>query len=100
MSNAMLFREKLYYFYLDSFDRLRSNGLMRTDIPIKQYGILAYSIVSLSSFWTQNTSPYYDHNLPHRSLQETIASLMYPFLTAEGVVVFEKIPKEDLLNSQ
>lgn len=82
--NIVVFREKIYRVYLECFDRLRSNNAMRTDISIKSYTNLAYTLVVLVTVWTQNASPYYDHNLPHTSLSETILDLIFPYLTPLG----------------
>lgn len=82
--NILIFREKIYHVYLECFDRLRRSNIMRMDIPIKNYNNLAYVIVVLVTVWTQNASPYYDHNLPHTSLSEAILDLIHPCLTSSG----------------
>lgn len=93
--NIVLFREKIYHVYLECFDRLRSSNVLRTDIPIKSYNNLAYTIVVLVTVWTQNASPYYDHNLPHSSLSEAILDLIYPYLTPWGSEILRRVSQAD-----
>lgn len=89
--NTVLFREKIYNAYLECFDKLRGSGNMRMDIPIKNYSNLAYAIVVLVSVWTQNASPYYDNNLPHSSLTESILNLIYPYFSPSGIELVQQI---------
>lgn len=83
--NVMDYRENLYYFYLDCFDRLRNTGHMRLDIPIKHYSTLAYALITIHSLWIQNASPHYDRNLPHQSLADAGCELVHPYLTPKGI---------------
>lgn len=95
--NILIFREKIYHVYLECFDRLRNSNIMRMDIPIKNYNNLAYAIVVLVTVWTQNASPYYDHNLPHTSLSEAILDLIYPCLTSSGRDILRHVSESDQL---
>lgn len=89
--NTVLFREKIYNAYLECFDKLRGSGYMRMDIPIKNYSNLAYALVVLISVWTQNASPYYDSNLPHSSLTESILNLIFPYFSPSGIELMQQI---------
>lgn len=95
--NLLIFREKMYHVYLECFDRLRSRDIMRTDISIKSYNNLAYTIVVLVTVWTQNASPYYDHNLPHTTLSEAILDLIFPYLTPSGREILRHVTQADSL---
>lgn len=88
---VVLFRYKIFHAYLECFDRLRNAGHMRTDIPIKNYSNLAYTIVVLVTVWTQNGSPYYDTKLPRSSLSESIYSLIFPYLTHSGMELMQQV---------
>lgn len=89
--NTMLFREKIYRAYAECFNRLRNSGHMRLDIPEKSYWNLAYTLITLVTIWTQNTSPYYDQHLPHLSLQEAIVSLIFPYLSPTGQALLHEL---------
>lgn len=93
-TNTSLFREKIYHFYVDCFDKLRTSGHMRLDIPAKNYWNLAYTIITLITVWTQNTSPYYDAALPRLSLKEALPSLLYPYFTPSGQELSHKLTAE------
>lgn len=89
--NTMLFREKIYRAYAECFNRLRNSGHMRLDIPEKSYWNLAYTLITLVTIWTQNTSPYYDQHLPHLSLHEAIVSLIFPYLSPTGQALLHEL---------
>lgn len=95
--NILIFREKIYHVYLECFDRLRGGNIMRMDIPMKNYNTLAYAIVVLVTVWTQNASPYYDHNLPHTSLSEAILDLISPYFTPSGREMLRHVSESDQL---
>jgi AcrR family transcriptional regulator len=79
--NNEQFRKKLYEFYIHSFTALRIQGVMRNDIPEKQYETLAYTIVFMQALWIQNSTPYYDMALPKISLANALRDMIYPYLT-------------------
>jgi AcrR family transcriptional regulator len=89
--NTADFRAKIYHEYLECFDRLRTSGHMRVDIPIRNYSNLAYIIVVLVTIWTQNASSYDDHDLPRPSLKDSLRSLVFPYLTPTGRELFQEM---------
>lgn len=82
---AFNFRDKLYRQYIYLLYRFVEYGLMRSDIVSSQYEIMAFTLVVMSSFWVQNTSPYYDEGLPNVSLYHAYVNMIYPYLTPLGV---------------
>ncbi|MGI6657180.1 MAG: TetR/AcrR family transcriptional regulator [Desulfobulbus sp.] len=89
--NTADFRAKVYHEHLKCFDRLRTSGHMRVDIPIRNYSNLAYIIVILVTIWTQNASSYDDHNLPRPSLEDSLRGLVFPYLTPAGRKLFQEM---------
>ena len=83
--NNERFREKLYNFYFNLLLTLRNQGLMRNDISEEQYQTLAYTIVFMSALWIQNSTPYYDENLPKIKLASALNDVVYPYLTDDGI---------------
>lgn len=97
--NTMLFREKIYHAYVECFDRLRNSGHMRLDIPVKSYWNLSYTLITLVTIWTQNTSPYYDQHLPHLSLKEAMVSLIFSYLSPSGQALLHEITEISQYNA-
>ena len=63
--------------------------MMRSEIREEQYEILSITLVTLSSFWIQNTSPYYDADLPSFNLFTANINMIYPYLTEMGIEILK-----------
>ncbi len=83
--NSEKFRKKLFDYYIKTFFQLKKVGQMRSDITNKQYKSLAYTIIIVSTAWTQNASPYYDDALPKMNLSEALEDMIFPYLTNSGI---------------
>lgn len=89
--NMIAFRKQLFGYLSTCFETLQGEGLMRPDIKARQYETLAYIIVMMATFWTQNHSPYYDPELPRIGLVQAASDVIYPYLTEKGLNDFEKV---------
>lgn len=89
--NMTAFRKQLYDYLSTCFVTLQTEGLMRPDIKPRQYETLAYILVMMATFWTQNHSPYYDPELPRIGLVQAAGDVIYPYLTEKGLNDFEKV---------
>ena len=79
------FREKLYQYYLHCFTKLKEYKYIRPDIPEKLLKNLAFTIVVMTTVWTQNASPYYDEKLPRVEIFQALADLLFPYFTQMGI---------------
>jgi len=86
-----VFRKSLYDYYFFSFSSFRENGIFRDEITEEQISVLAYTIVFFSMLWIQNTTPYYDEQLPTIPLADALCSLLQPCLTKEYVKEYQDI---------
>lgn len=83
------FRLKLFHLYQTLLKKLVEYGMMRSEIREEQYEILSITLVTLSSFWIQNTSPYYDADLPSFNLFTANINMIYPYLTEMGIEILK-----------
>lgn len=85
MDATQEFRQHLFQLYQTLFKKLTDFGMMRADIHEEQYEVLSFTLVTISSFWIQNTSPYYDADLPSFDLFTANINMIYPYLTESGI---------------
>lgn len=81
------FRKKLHRYYFDSLMMLKAHGFVRSDVSDGQYTNFSYVIVVMASVWIQNTSPFYDEDLPHIPIAAAMTDLLTPYLTQRGAQV-------------
>lgn len=89
--NTQKFRLQVYRYYQKNLFKLRTLGIMRQDISEERYLSLNYVISYLSYIWIENTTPYYDEDIPRIELHAGLKNLIYPYFTPEGVRMFHDI---------
>lgn len=94
--NMESFRLKLYNFYLSFFEKLQSEEMLRSDITPHQFQSLSYTISNMAYIWRQNSTQYYDANIPRIELRDALMALIYPHLTVEGIKIYSAVTKEFL----
>lgn len=84
-------RSSAYSYFLSVFLQMRSQGLLREDIPKSRYESLAYTFVYMYSIWTQNKGQYYNTDIPRVELKTALVNLLYPYLTPAGINAFQPL---------
>ncbi|MDR1321620.1 MAG: TetR/AcrR family transcriptional regulator [Gracilibacteraceae bacterium] len=84
-ANQVLFREKLFTYYLHSFTALTGKGLFLSHITRNQFYSLAYCIVFQHTLWYENDTPTYDMIFSEINYVRHLCDLLRPYLTAAGL---------------
>lgn len=94
MKHGNIFQEALFQYYNKILKNLRADLILNDQCDDKAIQSFVYALISLSSSWMQDTTPYNNEKLPKLEISFVLCNLLKPYISGEYMDEFDKLCKE------